>query len=409
MRVLQLSPYPIQPRIHGGQRRVGALLDAYRGNGFDCRMIEVYSPLQYPLANRRNLAPLSKASRDKIGEAGYLSDLAGGTILLEDAQARSWFVQQWREFRPDIVQLEHPFFWPTVRAVLESSKVPRARVFYSSHNLEWAMKEWLYHQVLPPAEAVRASEEVKERELELVRAADLVIAVSPKDEQSFLAAGARQTLVVRNGSDPRTPKGKYLLRWRERLAQWRVERHALFVSSNHLPNSIGFTEMIGSHLDFLPPESAILAVGGVTRLLRQDSQYRTPLAESRLRLLPEDLSDDDLTALLSTARAILLPITEGGGTNLKTVEALLTGRPIVATPFAFRGYESFAHYPHIHLGQDSLAFRLALQRRMLAGDEVSRAPTPELLELTWARLGERFIAGVRSLLLETPEFCKEAS
>ena len=42
---------------------------------------------------------------------------------------------------------------------------------------------------------------------------------------------------------------------------------------------------------------------------------------------------------------MLLPITYGGGSNLKTAEALLTGHPIIATAKAFRGCEVFTDMP----------------------------------------------------------------
>jgi len=45
---------------------------------------------------------------------------------------------------------------------------------------------------------------------------------------------------------------------------------------------------------------------------------------------------------------------------LKTAEALASGRPIVATSFAFRGYEEFAHLSGVTIADAPDAFRSAM-------------------------------------------------
>lgn len=46
---------------------------------------------------------------------------------------------------------------------------------------------------------------------------------------------------------------------------------------------------------------------------------------------------DDLTPFYSTANVIALPVFSGGGINMKSLEAAMCNRPIVATPFAMKG------------------------------------------------------------------------
>ena len=46
---------------------------------------------------------------------------------------------------------------------------------------------------------------------------------------------------------------------------------------------------------------------------------------------------DDLAAVYRTARLVLLPTIAGTGISIKTVEALSTGLPLIASPMAFRG------------------------------------------------------------------------
>lgn len=51
------------------------------------------------------------------------------------------------------------------------------------------------------------------------------------------------------------------------------------------------------------------------------------------------VTNEQRSALLKMSDIVVLPITEGGGTNLKTAEALQSARTIAATDVAFRGFE----------------------------------------------------------------------
>ena len=54
---------------------------------------------------------------------------------------------------------------------------------------------------------------------------------------------------------------------------------------------------------------------------------------------------EDLPALVATARAVVVPIWEGGGTRLKVLEALAAGRAVVSTPLGAAGI-GFEHGRH---------------------------------------------------------------
>ena len=53
----------------------------------------------------------------------------------------------------------------------------------------------------------------------------------------------------------------------------------------------------------------------------------------------------DLPAVVATARAVIVPIWEGGGTRLKVLEALAAGRTVVSTPLGASGI-GFVHERH---------------------------------------------------------------
>lgn len=397
MRVLQLTSYPIQPRRHGGQRRAGAIADAYRRSGADCRRAELWAPELYPGAGRAGLLPAGRATRRALIDIDPRADLKLAGLLLGDRQARAALVNAWRRHRPEVVQFEQPFLWPAARALLEAGEVPPAYLVYSSQNVEADMKEWIYRQALPGADAAEASGRAREIEADLVARADLVVAVTDADAARFRDAGARRLAVVPNGSDPRTARPERLAHWREQMRRWGWARFAAFVSSSHWPNFAGLLDLVGPELQFLPPDAGLLAIGGVSFLIDAERSLRPAVDLGRLRTV-RDADDDDLAALLELAGVILLPINAGGGSNLKTVEALLTGRPIVATPFAFRAYEAHRGRPQVALADDRRAFRQAVQRSILSPPPPAGPLDDELLALTWPRLGERFVAAVRAVL-----------
>ena len=68
----------------------------------------------------------------------------------------------------------------------------------------------------------------------------------------------------------------------------------------------------------------------------------------------------DLPAVIAAARAVIVPIWEGGGTRLKVLEALAAGRELVSTPLGASGI-GFEHERHGLLAEtpETLATALA--------------------------------------------------
>jgi len=81
---------------------------------------------------------------------------------------------------------------------------------------------------------------------------------------------------------------------------------------------------------------------------------------SRLQILGE-LSDVDLAAIKFLAHAFLLPIEQGGGSNIKTAEALFSGAYVIATPAALRGFEQLMPLPEVFVAHSPEEFQTAIQ------------------------------------------------
>jgi glycosyltransferase involved in cell wall biosynthesis len=175
-----------------------------------------------------------------------------------------------------------------------------------------------------------------------------------------------------------------------------IDRYVLFVASAHKPNAEGFLSLLGSRLGYLPLGTAIVIVGSLGHLLNLEITKRDPLWADYFghRCFSwGQASDDTLASLIAGSAAIILPITLGEGTNLKTPEALLSGKPIIATSKAFRGFEGYANQTQVHIADAPVDFRDATSRVLSTptpsghsalGTETSAPVTPGITELLWS-------------------------
>ncbi len=110
------------------------------------------------------------------------------------------------------------------------------------------------------------------------------------------------------------------------------------------------------------------------------------------------MSEESLGALLKIADIILLPITEGGGSNLKTAEALIANKKIVATPHALRSFEWAEDLPNIRIAKTKKQFTAAILDS-LRTDFVERSPRQSELvkQVLWTNQLKQLQAKVDAL------------
>ncbi|RYD16205.1 MAG: glycosyltransferase [Lysobacteraceae bacterium] len=394
MRVLQLVTYPLKSPRHGGQLRCAAIRERYRELGLEVETVAVLHGNDYrPDEHERHDIVLSPDHPGFDPAFPRMTDLQRGRVLAGDARAFAAFRDLVERLRPDLVQLEQPWLYPAVRRWFDERRLDaarRPRLVYSSQNIEWKLKR----DEMPAAHAadtayLREVAAVEALERELVRAADLVIACTDEELAELRAmAGepvhASEWVTARNAIAPFAPDPARIAAMRQRLG---LERYALFVGSAHPPNVDGFWNMLAPSLAFLRPDEKIVVAGGVGHMLRQHPVYAawSGINEPRLAVLGE-VERDDLVALLGGAATILLPITTGGGSNLKTAEAIYSGRPVLATPHALRGYGDASRWPTLTLADTADSFRLRLRESLDGPERVPPADHARIrIEVTWAR------------------------
>jgi glycosyltransferase involved in cell wall biosynthesis len=97
-------------------------------------------------------------------------------------------------------------------------------------------------------------------------------------------------------------------------------------------------------------------------------------------------------AFLRSARVIAVPSVTGGGVQVKTLDAIAAGRPVVATSVALRGIRDIPDY--VACVDDPAQFAASLNRALLNGDGSGRGDTAAV-GLAWTRLRrERFTQAV---------------
>lgn len=115
-------------------------------------------------------------------------------------------------------------------------------------------------------------------------------------------------------------------------------------------------------LTYLKPYEEVVIVGGGCNIIMVDKgviEFRD-LNLSRLHLVG-NREKIELQSMVRASHLVLLPITTGEGSNLKTAEALESGRPIVGTLKAFRGFEDALSLPHVYIANSSDEFRRSVR------------------------------------------------
>lgn len=391
MRVLMLGPWPINRPRHGGQIRASNIVETYRARGHDIRFMGIFDPNSVVAAD---LGPYDVGVDAKVmayvTQSGLPVEWSLWLAFAEVPEFFQRFVAMVREFRPDIVQFEEPYLWPLVRRMRDAGILGGARLVHSSHNFETDHRR----QLMTIAGKVdeRILRLLAEQEGEIARESDLVVTVSDQDADSLRRLGATRLVVARNGSrcpeatpDALAAVGAYL----------GDTPYALFVSSAHPPNAHGLLEMAKGLSMRLPGDFVI--AGRVCQLLAPHRRTNPLLAHARMLGLVDPAI---LDALVVRASVIVLPKTHGGGSNLKTSEAVLARRAVVATELAFTGFEDWRHVAGVRIENDPARFWQSVSDNLRSPPIIDDTDGNLRDKLLWAHCLTEMMCAVEDLASE---------
>lgn len=376
--VLLLSTYPfVEPR-HGGQVRLAGIAEAFAEAGWQVDSMAIYEPEGYGsqrLGARDIAFPCDSPYRKFHGrDVPLINDLLSGPYAAADDGGFQAVLQKLPR-QLDAIHIEQPWLWPLGQRIKQLPRFKDACLIYGSQNIEAPLKRDILtsYQIATAEEVVAEIDALEQR---AAREADISVAVTQSDLDVLIAWGARRPVLAANGIAAWQARPETLERWRERLPKtpW-----MLYVASAHPPNFTGFTDCVGPSLGCFAPDSRLVVAGSVCEHLSRHlaaTRWHS-LNLSRLQLL-NVLSDDDLAAVKTLAHAFLLPIPHGGGSNIKTAEALYSGAHVLGTAAAFRGFEDFMDLPEVTVARSPADFQAGI-RTLLA------RPTAAPSEAAWER------------------------
>ncbi|MEA3136531.1 MAG: polysaccharide biosynthesis protein PslH, partial [Thermoplasmata archaeon] len=208
----------------------------------------------------------------------------------------------------------------TVARALRSTSVP---LVLDHHNVE--------HQRFRTMGRPLVARAMRRYERWLFRRSSLIVVVSEDDRQGLRAMGVQdgKLVVVPNGFDPKQfrfdpARGAQV---RTELGLTPTDKAVLFFGK----------------LDYAPNRDAVLKILDVARAFADRPEIRFLIAGANLG--PMSLPDNvtylgavkSTADLLQAADLVLAPLSSGGGTKLKVIEALATGRTVLTSPVGVEG------------------------------------------------------------------------
>lgn len=359
--LLLLSTYPFKNPKHGGQIRLSQIEKVYKAAGWNVVSVAVYDPVSYPKVDtgKRDIPfsqkPIWRKFRGRT--IPLIDDLLMGFYAVADDGGFA-FVRKKLPRHLDAIHVEQPWLWELACKIKKNDKYKDVVLIYGSQNVEAPLKQDILTS-FGVDDADEVVNVIKELELKAAQDADLLLAVTKSDLNFLSRKGSKRILHAPNGVEPWEASSEKMAIWREKLPKtpW-----LLYIASAHPPNFTDFIDLVGDSLACIPPDSRLVIAGTVSEHIYRElaeTQWHS-LNLSRLELL-HILSDEDLAAVKNLAHGFLLPIAHGGGSNIKTAEAIYSGSYIIGTKAAFRGFEHLMHLPEIILAENPIEFRLAIR------------------------------------------------
>lgn len=365
-RILVVNTFPIKSALTGGQKREEAIVQSYK-KAFDMvQYVGVFFDEHYKDYDPTDI-PIPPELVETMRQSPHTGDVVCGKAIYDNPTVKRKMTALLRRIKPDIVQIEQVFPYFGMKPLLAELGM-RPKIVFSSHNVEAPHKREILESVGVDTDDIDSIvKEIDDVEQDLTRTSDLVIACTEADRQYYDNHGAKKSIVARNGMAPIKTTQEALSKWREYFAQRGINKKAIFVGSAHPPNWVGFEQMIGTGVGFMPFDARILLVGGISDYFEHNfrEEYNLHHLTFWQRVVPCNRPDNDnLAAIIKLADVIMLPMTEGGGSNLKTAEAVLSGQPVVGTSHAFRSFEELKHLPNVYVADTPEDFRRAVLTAM---------------------------------------------
>lgn len=363
-KVLVVATYPIENPQHGGQKRASAIVHAYKERFDKVCFVAVFHKKIYKEFSRDDIS-LSLTSSIEAEKNPLTSDIICGNAVYNDPKVKKQFSELLMNYRPDILHIEQPFLYLGIKPLIAELGI-KPKIVFGSQNIEAPMKkEILIGAGYAATDTIEPVKVIEGVERLLSAECDLLVACTDEDLLKHREMGAKYCVLAQNGIAEIKTTPSTVSRRRNWLRQLDIAKSILFVASAHPPSITGFYDMVGKGLGFLPRNAKVIMAGSVGEFFVDTvkSDNRT-IEDATFWMRAHScgrLSEEELAALLVVCDVIILPITEGGGSNLKTAEAILADKKVVATPHALRSFEWAEEFPNVWVAKSKKDFIRAIQ------------------------------------------------
>ena len=359
MKILCLSNYPVEEPRHGGQHRLANIIANFQNNGHEVRSAGVLESLAYPVSPYFVERPPRAALCKALDEPQLMEDWAISQIFGLDDQYFEMLALK-IEFTPHVIFVEQPWLFRFAVRFNQKYCSGKAILCYSSQNIENRLKYDIVRQSFGTERARDAEAKVRLCEIDAITNAFQAFCVSENDLDWAANYTDRAPILAANGVVDRRATLDDVAAANQ-ITQGR--KFALFCGSAHRPNITGFLAMLGHGPGCFPPDTRLVVAGSAGRSLANE---KLSGSLQHQYIDAGEVTENVLRGLLETAHLVILPITMGGGTNLKSAEAIWSGRHVVGTTVAMRGFEQFCNAPGVTVTDDASAFCAAVRLALLA-------------------------------------------
>jgi len=387
MKIIQLSTYPIQTPSHGGQIRVDNIRKFLEAKGCQVKSISVSEPAhQHYHPNDDLIVDVSK--RPQPEGLPFCTDFLTSQLCVTDEKIYGFIRQNLIEFKPDYIFLEQPWLWPAVKKVLaENSILGSAKIVYSSQNVESETKlSILKAHDFPEDKIAKVQDQIAALEEDLIKHSHEVICVTEDDASLFEKHFAGKIKICPNGVAHRALSSRAMNQVYRYVCN---RRYAVFVGSAYPPNALGFWKMMGPSLAKLPPDTMIVAAGGVSSILdayapeeAKKYDYVNNLLLKKLGIISEEL----LGLCWLVPMPLFCPLLREGAPTSRQLKPSPRISPVVATPMACRGFDFAKNLAGFHVCDTSETFSEAVARVLISNNdklEISAAEQEKRQTVFW--------------------------
>ena len=385
MRIAWLTPYWPAPANSGGRIRIGALAAS-----LSSEELVLFSRLaahdDVVVHEGDAFGPFARAYARPRGSPGIRVLPMLPAIIRSFPRELSALVAEQHRHRPwDMVIVEHCY------AYVDLPPLPGAQIVLNEHNIE--SNYWRRRLKCRPADLPGNLHQYaiwRRYETMAWRNVDAVSVVSEQD-----SADVRK---IRPDSGVVFPNGVDIDRHHFIPPSARRGSRVLFLGSmDYEPNiqaAIMLAEQVLPELRTLVPDATLTIAG------RDPSAAVRNLSNSFVHVTG---AIDDLREVFDSHSAFAMPIELGAGSSLKALDALATGLPLVASPFAVRGHPLVGgvHYVDARSPVEIATSLADVLEHPAKFDDMAKRGRVVAESLSWRAIGSRFADWVHAAAVKS--------